>query len=133
MIAWSESFNLGIEEIDEQHKKLIELVNLVYYSINNKHSHFEILLIFNELKEYALYHLEYEEKLMKKLNYNNYLAHQDSHNTFENKIFAFQNDIENKKNHYILKKKFIKSLVYFIEHIVENDKKFAQYFGKDKE
>ena len=36
-VEWSDALSVGIEEIDEQHKVLVELVNRMHQAIHERH------------------------------------------------------------------------------------------------
>ncbi len=38
LISWSDEFSVGIQEIDEQHKCLVELINKLYTGLAAKDS-----------------------------------------------------------------------------------------------
>lgn len=80
---WDDKFNIGVYEIDNQHKNLIYLVNIFFESIISNNDIEEIKLIVNELSEYIWVHFQTEEKLMRDLDYQDYYTHQ-----IEHKIFA---------------------------------------------
>ncbi len=65
--VWKSYFATGIEEVDEQHLYLVELVNkFARLFANNQLCLEDIEQVFAELKEYADYHFQEEELLMKK-------------------------------------------------------------------
>ena len=66
IIDWDESFRIGVEQIDRQHKKLFALRNQLFESCCTENSvHAEKFhSILSELFEYTRYHFEAEEELM---------------------------------------------------------------------
>ena len=63
-IIWSKDFSVGCEAIDEQHKKIVELINILIVHHNASVHSETIAYVINELMLYSLHHLEYEEKLL---------------------------------------------------------------------
>ena len=65
MIKWNDKYSVNISLIDEQHKKLFELINkaniVEKFSNNSK----GIMGILDQMTEYALKHFETEEHYMK--------------------------------------------------------------------
>lgn len=133
MIKWPELFNTGIEEIDRQHKRLVELINLAFYSMNRNASQMDIMLVFSELQDYVKYHLRYEEHFILEINYPDYEKHKMFHDHFEDDIFAYQHDFEHNTDILLLRDKLVKFLLsWLVEHIVEDDKKYAEYYFEHK-
>jgi len=63
IFPWNKNFETGVPIIDEQHQKLVQLINLLASHLSS-HSEESILLsVFDELADYALYHFETEEKI----------------------------------------------------------------------
>lgn len=83
MIRWPEVFNLGIKEIDDQHRKIVELINQVYYNITEDGSIETMSTVFDSLHDYVRYHLRYEEEFMKKIKYPGFDLHKVYHDLFE--------------------------------------------------
>lgn len=63
ILPWSEYFNTGITEIDEQHKKWIQLLNLLAEHSNNCADKALLDTVFNELFAYTEYHFQTEETI----------------------------------------------------------------------
>ena len=62
LLHWKQEYSVNIKEIDQQHRKLFDLINLLYDSslLNEKEDILE--KIFVELKDYAFVHFKDEEK-----------------------------------------------------------------------
>lgn len=89
MIKWKEEYRIGVDQIDEQHKKLFEIANRAYKLLKNdfyydKYDH--IVEILTELKDYAIYHFQSEEEYMKSIAYRKFLSHKVEHDDFIEKI-----------------------------------------------
>jgi len=88
-IQWSNKYLIGIKTIDDQHKTLLEMANVMYRAyLNNKHH--EILeSSLSKLTEYIKFHFKYEEDLFEKYQYPNKDKHILEHRFFENEISKF--------------------------------------------
>ncbi|KOR27636.1 hemerythrin, partial [Achromatium sp. WMS1] len=78
-LAWSEEISVGVEEIDEQHKVLLNLINELNDAMQARRSHDVITSIINKLSEYTRIHFAVEESLMRILNYPDYESHKAQH------------------------------------------------------
>lgn len=130
-IRWSDLFNTGITEIDNQHKKLLNILNkALTLSINSQDS--EIDTIFSELMSYAKYHFTYEEYLFEKYNFPNSGQHLKEHNNFKKTI----EEMCASAKEMTKSEESIENLVVFlkdwlINHILNSDRKYIKYFPKD--
>lgn len=63
---WSSNFVTGLTEVDEQHSRLVELINRFGDHVMRQQgvTHEDIEAVFAELAEYARYHFSEEESLM---------------------------------------------------------------------
>ncbi|AEF16463.1 MULTISPECIES: bacteriohemerythrin [Thermoanaerobacterium] len=129
MITWKEDFRLGIDEIDKQHKRLFDIANEAYDLLKNefaidKYDH--IVEIIKELKDYTIYHFDYEEDYMKSIGFKKLLSHKVLHDDFKEKINNIDLDkIDQNQDEYI--KDILNFLVDWIEkHILKDDRLYAE-------
>ncbi|MDI3310130.1 MAG: bacteriohemerythrin [Thermoanaerobacterium sp.] len=129
MITWKEDFRLGIDEIDKQHKRLFDIANEAYDLLKNeftidKYDH--IVDIIKELKDYTIYHFDYEENYMKSIGFKKLLSHKVLHDDFKEKINNIDLDkIDQNQDEYI--KDILNFLVDWIEkHILKDDRLYAE-------
>lgn len=136
VFPWNESFETHFEEIDVQHKQLVQLLNhlarhLVYQSdqvtLNN---------IFLEITSYALHHFETEENVWKKYlgNKDNWvLNHEQEHKNFVTQILKLKAE-ENEKPIEVVLSDILSFLTHWLAfHILESDKKLAKVAMRVKE
>lgn len=63
--VWNSRFETGIASVDEQHRRLVDIVNRIGEAlIDGNATDDSISKIFDELAQYATYHFEDEERLM---------------------------------------------------------------------
>ncbi len=87
-ITWDNEFYLGVEKIDEQHKKLFDLIGDFYDALTIDENLFyekrsEIL---KGLVEYTEYHFKTEEDLFDKHDYSSADLHKSQHRTFISEV-----------------------------------------------
>ena len=66
IFPWNENFATGINAIDEQHKRLINLLNILVSHLAFQSEAPEVEQVFNELKKYVAQHFATEEKIWHK-------------------------------------------------------------------
>lgn len=89
IFRWRDSFSTGISEIDLQHRKLFELGSRIYElaGLNDGYDHYdEIMAIIGELKDYTVYHFNYEEELMRKYGFEKLDSHKIEHDFFVKRL-----------------------------------------------
>jgi len=131
-ITWSSELALGIDEIDDQHKVLVEILNDVYDAVNSGNKDEKKLKkIVDGMLRYVNFHFVTEEMKMIKSNYGDYKKHKAQHDAFVEKALEFQaafregsvNLPENMMN-------FLKD--WLINHIQGTDREYVPYFTKMK-
>ena len=65
LIKWSDTYNLGLKEIDEQHKSLLDLINKIWQSIIDRNEKDVVFGLVEELERYTLAHFAAEETFMR--------------------------------------------------------------------
>jgi hemerythrin-like metal-binding protein/PAS domain S-box-containing protein len=64
IFVWSSKYQIGIEHIDRQHKKLVALINMLGHKLAVDADPAASMEVFDELASYASYHFRAEENLM---------------------------------------------------------------------
>ncbi|MDA3778701.1 MAG: bacteriohemerythrin [Bacteroidales bacterium] len=124
---WKEKYNLEIEFLDQQHKKFLEIINLLKRKIaEQNYSKESISEIFYSLAYYAENYLVKEEIYLSKSQYPKFNSHRKDHNTFIDKIVKFQTDFRlDNKNICLNMYEFLES--WFDNHILIKNKEFAEF------
>lgn len=124
MIKWKDDYNIGINVIDEQHKKLFEIANRAYDVIKNDFyidKYDKIVAIIEELKDYTKFHFTTEEEYMLSINYKRFFSQKMEHDKFieeMNKVNLEEIDINQDK--YLTD--LLEVVVQWISnHILEKD------------
>jgi hemerythrin-like metal-binding protein len=65
IFQWNDKYETGIEIIDQQHQQLIGLLNQLINHLAQQASFNKLNSIFDELKNYTLYHFQTEEAVWK--------------------------------------------------------------------
>ena len=89
MFKWDQKYSVGIDIIDEQHKKLFDIGEAIHNiiikdSLSNEEYALKAEGILLELKEYVIYHFTTEEELLKQYNYSDLESHMIQHDLFAN-------------------------------------------------
>lgn len=129
LIVWNEKYDLGIKEIDEQHKKWAECINALHSSIGHKASCAEVQNAISGLKDYTRKHFTYEESILSKINYDKLDEQKEEHVKFRAEI----DNLSLKFARYDTVVDFELILYmkgWFMEHIRGADKEYADLIIK---
>jgi hemerythrin-like metal-binding protein len=88
LIPWEDKYSLGIKEIDEQHQKMLAIINKLYDLFENKkqEDQAEINRVIKEMADYALYHFATEENYFRLYGYEKAASHIQIHDQYRKKI-----------------------------------------------
>lgn len=130
VLKWDEGFSVGVKEMDDQHKKLFDVINHVYTALQGRNIHSSKGLLGESLDEMAAYtkvHFEAEEKLMREHGYPEYEAHKNEHDHFTLTVMDFKRRYDGGDT--MLTAKMLASLVTWLDtHLNSTDKRYTPYF-----
>lgn len=125
---FTSKFLTGLTEVDDQHRRLVDLLNNYSDSlteIGNDTNTLEPL--FHELAKYAQYHFEEEENLMQKIQVDQRHVdlHVQEHQNFIDDVTLMHKEMDSDKEK--LSKQLLDFLVHWLAyHILGSDKKMAK-------
>jgi hemerythrin len=91
LLQWNDRFELGIVEIDQQHKELIELINRIYDEFKGGAPVPALKGLLEVLIRDAQHHFECEEQWMKETSYVRILDHVQEHSKFHLRVGEIDN------------------------------------------
>lgn len=127
LIIWDDSFSVGINTIDEQHKKLIAIINKLHTAMKEGQSHIILEEILRELTDYVKTHFSFEERHFAHFHYESSDLHKNQHNEFVLKISSFERQF--KAGELSLSIEIMNYLMKWLtNHIKIEDKKYSKLF-----
>jgi len=124
MIEWNDSFSVGVDIIDQDHKVLIDLINdtLAAAQTNNLS---DINSVFRKLEGYTSFHFAREEGMMAECGYENIEEHKVYHNKLiddldECRISAMMSREVNEDSEICM---FLKNWLF--QHILKEDMQYV--------
>ncbi|WP_419797087.1 MAG: GGDEF domain-containing protein [Terasakiella sp.] len=126
VFPWNKNFETGIEAIDEQHKKLVDLLNKLANSLVREDMS-KVNDAFAELADYAHYHFEQEEAIWSNsLGDDSWLvSHQLSHSSFLPRVLELKGIDGNRPSQDVVEA-VVKFLIRWLAfHIIDDDKRLA--------
>jgi hemerythrin len=126
-IIWNDELSVGVGAIDDQHKHFIGIINRLYDAVQERKSTEVIAEILEDLRVYALYHFETEEKYFEQFDYAGAAEHIKEHKKLTARLEHLIAD--EKKG----KKTVVIETIYFLEdwlknHLAKMDRKYIDCF-----
>lgn len=127
LISWSDDLSVGIEEIDEQHKIMVRLVNELYAGIIQKTDEEVVRKTLEELVQYTIVHFAVEESLMRIFDYPQYEEHKKHHQDLTTQVRDLYTKIQTGEAQISMELlNFLRA--WLTNHIMIEDKHYSPYF-----
>lgn len=78
-IVWGDVLSVGVDEIDDDHRKLINTFNVLNHAVMDGESRDYLAAVLEELINCTIWHFSHEERLMLKYAYDQMEAHKEEH------------------------------------------------------
>jgi hemerythrin len=128
-IVWNNAYNIGIPEIDSQHKELIGIINDLTQAHLNSLGQIAVAGILSRLVDYANYHFSIEEQMQTEYKYPHLGKNKTEHKEFIGKLDELKKDVDNNNLLLLIKTMdFLKD--WMITHILGTDKEFSEYLRR---
>ena len=125
--TWQSKFAFDIESIDNDHKRLVGLIDDLYSAMSQGQARIIIHGVVKELVDYTRVHFRREEFYMKSTSYPDFDAHKKAHDVFVEQIDLYQQKlVQGKDNISIDVLTFLRE--WLSEHILKTDKKLVPHF-----
>lgn len=129
LITWSSMLSTGIAEQDNQHKKLIDLINQLNDAMQAGKGNDVMGKVLSELVNYTVFHFGYEEKLMGEHKYEDTPAHKVEHQKFVQTAGDFKKKFDSGTAVVSVElMNFLRD--WLTTHIMKTDKKLGQALSK---
>lgn len=127
IFPWNEHFETGLSTIDDQHRKLVKILNDLATSVAFNADAQSLNAVFDELTDYTLYHFKTEEAI-----WHQYLPHdpldsehQKVHNEFVTAALKFKEEQKNRPLIELAKEALEYLARWLASHILETDRHMA--------
>ncbi len=123
---WKEVFNIGVEEIDRQHRIFLDLLNDCHERLSEGERRTVDRDMVAGLRKYATTHFRYEEGLMHSTEYPQSKNHAIEHRYFETQVSEMERGGaggDPRTHESVLP--FLRD--WFLKHVLEHDRKIGHY------
>lgn len=123
-MQWKDEYSVGIAEIDDQHKGVIEQISVINAAIDNREGWSDVFFKLEKLREHARFHFALEESLMRMHGYPKQAEHVELHKHFLDKLDQLQmttlsRQVTMNTINYVSN--------WYTEHMKTQDKEFVRY------
>jgi hemerythrin-like metal-binding protein len=127
-MKWDSSFGIGIETIDNQHKKIFEHLLAIENSVAKRDPWHILHFFLTQLAEYMKFHLAVEEALLEIIKYPNRAEHCDLHAKLIEQMATLENQLQKKVSDENLIGFFED---WFVRHVLSSDREYAVWVKKE--
>ncbi|MCK4674646.1 MAG: hemerythrin family protein [Gammaproteobacteria bacterium] len=128
-IIWDETLSVEVDEIDEDHRKLVDLFNILSHSVVEGDAADYIEAVLEELISCTIWHFRHEERLMLLYKYEGIVEHKAEHDELIDSVKELQKKFQ--KENKLLTNEDIEFLEdWLTSHILGQDMKLGFYLMK---
>ncbi|HAN79610.1 MAG TPA: bacteriohemerythrin [Bacteroidales bacterium] len=128
---WNDSMKLGISAIDDQHKKMVDMIDEFYTALKNGAGNESIQKLIKGMNDYTVFHFSYEEKLLKEKGYPVFDSHKEDHDRFIAKVKDFESRFNTGKLLLTIEvTSFLKD--WWSNHIQKSDRAYVEHLANSK-
>ena len=126
LMSWSNNLSVNIKQIDDQHKKLIGMINELHKAMKLKKSNSVMGSILDRLADYTVTHFATEEKLFAQYRYPEEKAHVELHRKLVAQVVDIQKKF--KAGNAMISMELMAFLKdWLVNHIQGTDKKYSSF------
>lgn len=123
-IQWSADFELGLKQVDLQHKALVQLLGDAWQALV-RNDRVKALQLVQRLEDYTSVHFAEEEAFMRRIGYPDFDAHKERHDTFVQRIVREKAAIASGTDISLDLFHFLRD--WLVQHIRVEDRKYADF------
>jgi len=124
---FDKEFRLGIDEMDNEHIKLVSMLNDVYELLNNGQKDQAREMFTSLLSNYVVEHFSHEEQFMQTIGYPALAEHKRIHDIFKSDFNMLKPSIES-ADVAAFRKALADTFAWIIGHIGKTDRKYAEFY-----
>jgi hemerythrin-like metal-binding protein len=128
LLTWQDRYSVGIKQIDDQHKQLINMINELNDAMIKGQGKDALMPVLTKLANYCASHFTVEEKLFDTHGYPEADAHKDKHQKMTAKVKELIAEVQSSRITISIEvMNFLKN--WLDKHIMETDKKYGPFLN----
>lgn len=128
-LVWGDVLSVEIDEIDEDHRRLVDLFNTLNHSVADGDAPEYLAAVLEELINCTVWHFSHEERLMLKYGYEEYAEHRAEHQALIESVKALQEKV-GQANNRIAEEELEYLERWLTGHILTDDMKLGAYLSE---
>jgi hemerythrin-like metal-binding protein len=133
LVKWSdEQFSVGVKQIDDEHKRLVGLLNELHRALEAGTGEGALGGILDGLYQYTCYHFAHEEIMFRRSNYPAIEKHYEQHRILTTKVLEIYEDFQ-KGTLKVSPEQILEFLkTWLAQHIMGADREFGMYLNSKR-
>lgn len=132
MLVWNDALSVQNDELDAEHKRLIELINELQTRLGEEPSQEVMEATIDTLFAYAEEHLTHEERLMRESGYPSYIGHKQKHDEFRRAVAGHAEELKGTKDRHSIQQELLFFLQrWLVSHIKKTDREYVPYLSRE--
>jgi hemerythrin len=128
LIQWTQEYSVGIEQFDDQHKRIFALINKLHDAITQGKGFEALRDVLDDLTDYTKTHFIDEETLMMKYRYPYLSAHRQEHKKLAAQVVKLQG--WRKQSDTLLSPVVLEFLMNWLSnHILKTDMRYKSFLN----
>ncbi len=130
-LEWTDELSIGVPEMDEQHRKLVDLLNRFYDAVEKGERAEAVTTLLQGAKDYTNFHFNSEERFMEEIGYPELEAHRKAHQNLVSEVNLAEEKYKQGDEKAVRGlASFLLSWIY--THIAKTDRKYAEFYREAK-
>jgi hemerythrin-like metal-binding protein len=127
-LLWDKSLSIDVDEVDEDHRRLVDLFNLLVHALEDGEAANYIEAVLEELINCTVWHFSHEDRLMLKYEYDQLEEHRTEHRELIDSAKALQQKFLREGSRFA--EEDIAFLEHWLtEHILVADMRLGSYLA----
>ena len=128
LITWNDSLSVNIRKIDNQHQKLIGMINDLDAAMKEREGQTAIGKIISDLLDYTDYHFKTEEDFFVQYHYPELAHHKKTHTQLFQKAATLKQEYDSGRK--MVSVKVLNLLSDWLwDHIMKTDKEYSEFLN----
>jgi len=128
-IVWSDTLSVEVDEIDEDHRKLVNIFNILNHAVTDRESPEYLAAVLEELINCTVWHFSHEERLMLKHGYREMEAHKVEHQELIKSARKLQQNLL-QASKAVAEEEIVFLERWLTEHILTFDMRLGSYLSR---
>ena len=128
-LAWGEILSVDVDEIDEDHRKLLDIFNLLNHALEDAEPAEYVAALLEELINCTIWHFSHEERLMLRHGY----AEIDQHRAMHQELIRGARELQQnlrQAGKSVAEEDLVFLERWLTEHILTDDRRLGDYLSQ---